>query len=96
MDESYIELVLSTVERIPPGKVATYGDIAELIGLGGPRQVGRVMSLHGGAVPWWRVVRSNGRPVRGIEARALDLLRRDGTPLRDDRVDLGVARYRPG
>ena len=96
MDESYIELVLSTVERIPPGKVATYGDIAELTGLGGPRQVGRVMSLHGGAVPWWRVVRSNGRPVRGIEARALDLLRRDGTPLRDDRVDLGVARYHPG
>jgi len=95
MDERYIELVLSMVERIPPGQVATYGDIAELVGIGGPRLVGRVMSLHGGDVPWWRVVRADGRPVRGIEAEALDLLQRDGTPLRDGRVDLGLARYRP-
>jgi alkylated DNA nucleotide flippase Atl1 len=95
MDESYIELVLSTVEQIPPGQVASYGDIAELVGIGGPRQVGRVMSLHGGGVPWWRVVRSDGRPVRGIEGRALELLRRDGTPLQDGRVDMQVARYRP-
>ena len=95
MDERYIELVLSIVERIPPGQVATYGDIAELVGIGGPRLVGRVMSLHGGGVPWWRVVRADGRPVRGIEAEALDLLQRDGTPLRDGRVDLGVARYHP-
>jgi methylated-DNA-protein-cysteine methyltransferase related protein len=95
MDERYIELVLSMVERIPPGQVATYGDIAELVGIGGPRLVGRVMSLHGGGVPWWRVVRADGRPVRGIEAEALDLLQRDGTPLRDGRVDLGLARYRP-
>jgi alkylated DNA nucleotide flippase Atl1 len=95
MDESYVELVLSTVEQIPPGQVASYGDIAELVGIGGPRLVGRVMSRHGAAVPWWRVVRSDGRPVRGIEARALELLRRDGTPLQDDRVDMRVARYRP-
>jgi methylated-DNA-protein-cysteine methyltransferase related protein len=95
MDERYIELVLSMVERIPPGQVATYGDIAELVGIGGPRLVGRVMSLHGGGVPCWRVVRADGRPVRGIEAEALDLLQRDGTPLRDGRVDLGLARYRP-
>jgi methylated-DNA-protein-cysteine methyltransferase related protein len=65
------------------------------VGIGGPRLVGRVMSLHGGGVPWWRVVRADGRPVRGIEAEALDLLQRDGTPLRDGRVDLGLARYRP-
>ena len=95
MDERYIELVLSVVERIPPGQVATYGDIAELVGIGGPRLVGRVMSLHGGGVPWWRVVRADGRPVRGIEAEALDLLQRDGTPLRDGRVDLGLARCHP-
>ena len=58
MDEGYIELVLSTVEQIPPGQVASYGDIAELVGVGGPRLVGRVMSLHGSGVPWWRVVRA--------------------------------------
>src|SRR5215211_4066121 len=95
MDEDYVELVLSAVEQIPRGQVASYGDIAKLVGVAGPRLVGRVMSLHGGGVPWWRVVRADGRPVRGIEAEALDLLQRDGTPLRDGRVDLGLARYLP-
>jgi alkylated DNA nucleotide flippase Atl1 len=95
MDEGYIELVLSTVEQIPAGQVASYGDIAELVGIGGPRLVGRVMSLHGSGVPWWRVVRADGRPVRGLEEQALELLRRDGTPLHDDRVDMRAARMRP-
>ena len=94
MDEGYIELVLSTVEQIPPGQVASYGDIAELVGVGGPRLVGRVMSLHGSGVPWWRVVRADGRPVRGLEEPALELLRRDGTPLQDGRVDMRAARVR--
>ena len=95
MDEGYIELVLSTVEQIPRGQVASYGDIAELVGVAGPRLVGRVMSLHGSGVPWWRVVRADGRPVRGLEEQALKLLRRDGTPLRDGRVDMRAARMRP-
>src|SRR5215213_804467 len=95
MDEGYVELVLSAVEQIPRGQVASYGDIAELVGVAGPRLVGRVMSLHGAGVPWWRVVRADGRPVRGLEEQALELLRRDGTPLRDTRVDMRAARVRP-
>jgi alkylated DNA nucleotide flippase Atl1 len=95
MDEGYIELVLSAVEQIPRGQVASYGDIAELVGVAGPRLVGRVMSLHGAAVPWWRVVRADGRPVHGLEEQALELLRRDGTPLRDGRVDMRAARVHP-
>ena len=95
MDEGYIELVLSAVEHIPRGQVASYGDIAELVGVAGPRLVGRVMSLHGAGVPWWRVVRADGKPVRGLEEQALKLLRRDGTPLRDGRVDMRAARIRP-
>ena len=84
------------VEQIPAGRVATYGDIAELVGRGGPRQVGQVMSRFGGGVPWWRVVRADGQPVRGLEARALELLRADGTPLRGERVAMSQARVRPG
>lgn len=41
----YAERVLDVVERIPRGKVMSYGDVAEYLGEGGPRQVGRVMSL---------------------------------------------------
>lgn len=60
MNDDYAELVLSLVEQIPPGQVATYGDIAEMVGRGGPRQVGHVMARFGGGVPWWRVVRAAG------------------------------------
>ena len=94
MDERFIEEVLSAVERIPLGQVATYGDVAELVGRGGPRQVGQVMSRHGGAVAWWRVVRADGRPVRGIEAAAWEKLSAEGVPKRGDRVDMAVARIR--
>jgi alkylated DNA nucleotide flippase Atl1 len=92
VDDDYAELVLTVVERIPPGKVATYGDIAEIVGRGGPRQVGNVMAQFGGGVPWWRVVRADGRPARSLEERGLRLLRADKTPLKGDRVDLAQAR----
>lgn len=95
MDEEYVEAVLSAVELIPQGRVASYGDIAEQIGRGGPRQVGQVMSRYGSAVPWWRVVRADGRPVAGHEQAALDRLSNEGVPLVGDRVDMRRARIRP-
>jgi alkylated DNA nucleotide flippase Atl1 len=94
MDDDYAELVLSVVERIPPGQVATYGDIAEIVGRGGPRQVGHVMALLGGGVPWWRVVRADGRPARNLEKPGLRLLKADKTPLKGDRVDMERARLK--
>ncbi|WP_078950116.1 MGMT family protein [Streptomyces lavendulae] len=80
---AYAERVLEVTERIPPGRVMTYGDVAEWLGEGGPRQVGRVMALYGGAVPWWRVVRADGVPLPGSERRALEHYRTEGTPLRE-------------
>jgi alkylated DNA nucleotide flippase Atl1 len=79
----YAERVLDVTERIPPGRVMTYGDIAEWLEEGGPRQVGRVMAVYGGAVPWWRVVRADGRLLPGSELRALERYRAEGTPLRE-------------
>jgi alkylated DNA nucleotide flippase Atl1 len=78
----YAERVLDTADLIPPGKVMTYGDVAEWLGEGGPRQVGRVMALYGSDVPWWRVVRSDGVLLPGHELRALEAYRAEGTPLR--------------
>lgn len=94
----YADRVLTAAERIPPGRVMTYGDIAGLLGSGGPRQVGRAMALYGGAVPWWRVVRADGRPLPGHESRALEHYRAEGTPLRHDaagvpRLDMARARW---
>jgi alkylated DNA nucleotide flippase Atl1 len=90
----YVEQVLTAVESIPPGRACAYSDLAELVGRGGPRQVGQVMAHYGAAVPWWRVVRADGRPARGLEEQALTRLRAEGTPLRGDRVDLVRARFR--
>jgi alkylated DNA nucleotide flippase Atl1 len=79
---AYAERVLEVAEAIPPGKVMSYGDVAEWLEEGGPRQVGRVMALYGGGVPWWRVVRSDGVLLAGHEPRALGHYREEGTPLR--------------
>ena len=58
-DEVLVERVLRAVELVPPGRVVTYGDLGELVGLG-PRQVGTVMRVHGSGVPWWRVTSASG------------------------------------
>ena len=105
----FAELVLDLTERIPPGRVMTYGDVAEYLEQGGPRQVGRVMALYGAAVPWWRVIRADGALLPGHEQRALAHYREEGTPLRTTRgrgparssraaedlprVDLALARW---
>jgi alkylated DNA nucleotide flippase Atl1 len=98
----YAERVLDTVGLIPAGRVMTYGDIAEWLGEGGPRQVGRVLALYGSGVPWWRVVRADGVLLPGHELSALDAYRAEGTPLRRTgpaaaghipRVDLRGARW---
>ena len=36
----FAEAVIDLVDRIPQGKVLSYGDVAALVGGGGPRQVG--------------------------------------------------------
>jgi alkylated DNA nucleotide flippase Atl1 len=91
----FAERVLDVVERIPPGRVMAYGDIAEYLGEGGPRQVGRVMALWGGAVPWWRVIRSDGSLPPSHANRAHRYYAEEGTPLRGERVDMRLARW-PG
>ncbi|GAB6900972.1 MGMT family protein [Kineosporia succinea] len=95
--ETYVADVLDVVNAIPPGQVLTYGDVAALVGHGGPRQVGKVMSQWGSLVPWWRVLRAGGLPPTGHEARALRAYAQEGTPLRPggERVDLRRARWDP-
>ncbi|OUC99365.1 6-O-methylguanine DNA methyltransferase [Streptomyces swartbergensis] len=102
---AYAERVLDVAELIPPGRVMTYGDVAEWLEEGGPRQVGRVMALYGGAVAWWRVVRADGVLLPGHEQRALGHYRAEGTPLKEasrateghlPRLDMRRARWDGG
>jgi alkylated DNA nucleotide flippase Atl1 len=91
--------VLDVAEAIPPGRVMSYGDVAEYLGEGGPRQVGRVMALWGGGVSWWRVVHADGSLLDGHEQAALARYREEGTPMRlgthggPGRLDMRRARW---
>jgi alkylated DNA nucleotide flippase Atl1 len=98
--EEYVEHVLVLVEQVPPGRVTTYGLLAEAVGRrlgrGGPRLVGAVMAQFGGPVPWWRVVRADGTlpPSHGDEARQAYL--EEATALRPSgAVDLRQALWTP-
>lgn len=100
MRDEYVEAVLATVMLIPPGKVLAYGDIAELLGTAGPRQVGAVMSHYGSSVPWWRVLRANGAPPKCHDATALNHYQLEQTPLvqghnGEYKVKMKAARWQP-
>lgn len=83
--------VLAAVSEIPEGKVATYGQIARLIGKPkNSRLVGRIMhhASFYGDYPCHRVVNHAGRLVPGWREQA-DLLRDEGVALKDENhVDL--------
>lgn len=81
--------ILQRVRDIPEGFVRTYGDIDPAA----PRLVGRVLATTKEDVPWHRVVRADGTAAKGD--RQLARLRREGVPVRGDRVDLVRARI-PG
>ena len=85
----YAASVLEVVQRIPVGKVMTYGDVAEYLGTGSARTVGMVMAAHGSEVSWHRVLRATGEAY----GDGLALLVAEGVPVRGDRVDLSRARW---
>ncbi|NUR32220.1 MAG: cysteine methyltransferase [Catenulispora sp.] len=97
--DEYRELVLQLVERIPPGRVMTYGAIAEYLadvsGRCSARQVGTIMARYGGGVPWHRVVNAAGRVPPGHERRATERLTAEGVPLRSGRVIIKTAAWYP-
>ena len=107
MRMEYVEAVLDVVALIPAGTAVAYGDVAELLGSGGARQIGSVMNHHGSSVPWWRVVKASGEAPPGHEREALALYLLEGTPLLGSypdflrtgegrwRVDLMAARWAP-
>lgn len=90
---AYAERVLELVEQVPPGRVTTYGDLAELVGAGGPRGAGAVMARWGGGVPWWRVVRADGSPPPHVAEEALRRLALEDVVVRSGRVDLRRCRW---
>jgi alkylated DNA nucleotide flippase Atl1 len=99
--DDYASRVLDVVDSIAPGTVMSYGDVADYLGDGGPRQVGRVLATWGGGVPWWRVVHADGSLLAGHEWAALARYVAENTPMRATtggglpRIDMRRARARP-
>lgn len=91
LDDGLIYEILSAVEEIPEGCVATYGQIARLIGREkNARLVGKVLGNAScyGQYPCHRVVNHAGRLVPGWREQA-DLLNQEGVLLNSrGRVDL--------
>ncbi len=89
----FAKRVLDAVDRIPRGRVMSYGDVAEYVGAGSARAVGTVMARHGSEVPWHRVLHSDGSCATHKSDRQLALLRAEGVAMRGERVDMTVARW---
>ena len=94
------ERIYRAVMRIPPGRVATYGQIARVAGM--PRhhrQVGRALRglVDDGLVPWHRVVNASGavslRSADGsAEREQRERLAREGVTV-DARGKVALARF---
>lgn len=92
------------VTQIPPGKVATYGQIAELLGLfGRARQVGYALFrvAPDSEIPWHRVINAQGKISYSGRRQGSDelqrlLLEQEGVSFdKQERVDLQRYGWRP-
>lgn len=94
VEDSFSDQVKKIIKSIPPGKVATYGQIAMMAG--NPRGVrGVVWILHSSSrkadLPWHRVINSKGRislaPGQGYEEQK-SRLQAEGIKFdSEDRID---------
>ncbi|HYJ54895.1 MAG TPA: MGMT family protein [Mycobacterium sp.] len=91
--EEQVETVRALVASIPPGQVATYGDIADAAGLSSPRIVGWIMRTDSSDLSWHRVIGASGRPAAHLATRQLELLRAEGVLANDGRVPLREYRH---
>ncbi len=97
----YRERVFEIVRRIPPGRVMTYGQLAEILGEGyTPRTVGFVMHSADETVPWQRVINSQGACSTGRVVVPPDLQQRmlvsEGVVFNEKgRCDLARYRWTP-
>jgi methylated-DNA-protein-cysteine methyltransferase-like protein len=92
--------IYRVIARIPRGRVATYGQIAALAGLGGhARQVGYALSSlpEGSGVPWHRVINAKGavsvRSEKGCDSEQRRLLEAEGVDF-DERGRVSLAKFR--
>jgi methylated-DNA-protein-cysteine methyltransferase-like protein len=97
-----MERIWSTIEDIPPGKVASYGQLAEIAGIPrGARQVGYALrhSPKDRSLPWHRVLQASGKSAFAKGSAALrtqrSRLAAEGVTMCDGKVDMRTYRWQP-
>ena len=100
--QARMQRIWDTVRDIPPGRVASYGQIAEIAGIPrGARQVGYALRQlpRDQDVPWHRVITAAGRIAFANGSRAFERqagrLRAEDVAVVAGRVDLGKYRWQP-
>lgn len=100
--KQHYQRIWQTVQAIPYGKIASYGQIADLAGLPGrARLVGKALGYvpEQMVVPWYRVLRSNGQIAfpSGSAHSALQtgLLQEEGVVVLNNRVKLRDFQWQP-
>ena len=95
--------IYEIVKQIPYGKVATYGQIADLAGLiGKPRVVGYALYrvVDSMEIPWHRVINAKGEVSRsslrdGKDHQQQSLLEGEGIIFNNRKLDLNIYRWKP-
>jgi methylated-DNA-protein-cysteine methyltransferase-like protein len=94
--------IWTMVGRVPPGKVANYGLIADLAGLPGrARMVGTMMQYAPDEMnlPWYRILKSNGqlafKPGSNMAHKQTGLLQEEGVLVFNNRVNLKQFLWHP-
>ena len=91
MTPDFEDAVLEVIRSIPPGRVLSYGEVADDAGYPrAARAVGTVLRTTAADCPWWRVVGWDGRlraPDPTAQAR---LLTEEGVVIRNRRAILGT------
>lgn len=91
----YAQAVHSLAAMVPAGAAVSYKDVAELLGSGGARQVGKAMGSAPPGTPWWRIVRSNGSMTESLEASARPKWELENLALPGRKINLKVKRWQP-
>lgn len=100
LQDHRVQRVLATIDSIPKGRVASYGQVAEEAGFPrGARYVGSVLKrfVNDDQIPWHRVLGSDGtiRVLGGTARDQVHLLRKEGVNVNKGRVKLAECGWQP-
>ena len=101
--ETRMRRIWETIQDIPKGRVANYGQVAEIAGIPrGARQVAYALRHvpKTMVLPWHRVITASGKSAFKPDSRHFkmqcDRLRKEGVEVNGGKVNMQIYRWEPG